>query len=269
VSEPQPPPDPHAESGPLWLAGRVALVTGGGLGGPAGSVGHAICRVFARQGARVAVLDRVREAAEVTVSEIAAAGGEAVAVIGDVTVEADCRRAVIATVERFGHLDTLVNNVASGDRAGLFEVSPERWDELLAINLKTVWLMTRTALPVLPMGGAIVNISSVAADRPGRGSPYAVAKAGVENLTRGAAGDLGPQGVRVNCVRLGEIWTAMAERNLPASDREPRRLRTALKTEGTAWDAAYAALFLASDRARWITGQVLTVNGGAPHVERR
>jgi NAD(P)-dependent dehydrogenase (short-subunit alcohol dehydrogenase family) len=256
--------DPHEDAGPLWLAGRVAIVTGGGLGGPEGSVGHAISRLFARHGARVTVLDRSEEAALVTVSEIAARGGEAISVVGDVTREEDCRRAVDQTVARFGGLDTLVNNVASGDRAGLLDVTPERWDELIEITLKSAWLMTRTAVPAMTRGGAIVNISSVAAARPGVGMVYSVAKAGIENMTRGLAGQLGPQAIRVNCVQLGAIWTAMAARNLPGM-REERRLTTALKTEGTSWDAAYAALFLASDRARWVSGHVLTVDGGGFH----
>jgi NAD(P)-dependent dehydrogenase (short-subunit alcohol dehydrogenase family) len=257
--------DPHGDAAdPWWLRGRVAIVTGGGLSGPVGGVGYAISRLFARHGARVAVLDRDPAAAGITVAEIGEAGGEALSVIGDATSERDCRAAVERTVARFGALDTLVNNVACGDRAGLFEVTPERWDELVGLNLKTAWLMTRAAVAAMEAGGAVVNVSSVAVARPGPGTVYGIAKAGVENLTRGAASLLGPQGIRVNCVQLGEIWTAMAARALPAQARSARRLGVALRTEGTAWDAAYAALFLASDRARWISGHVLTVDGGGP-----
>jgi NAD(P)-dependent dehydrogenase (short-subunit alcohol dehydrogenase family) len=258
--------DPHADAaGPWWLTDRVAIVTGGGLSGPVGGVGYAISRLFARHGARVAVFDRDPAAAAITVAEIEEAGGKAFSVIGDATSDQDCRGAVERTVARFGTLDTLVNNVAAGDRVTLFEVTPERWDELVALNLKTAWLMTRTAIAAMGGGGAIVNVSSVAVQRPGPGTVYGMAKAGVENLTRGAASLLGPQGIRVNCVQLGEIWTAMAARALPTEARATRRLGVALKTEGTAWDAAYAALFLASDRARWISGHVLTVDGGGPH----
>lgn len=258
-------PDPHEGKDERWMAGRIAVVTGGGLGGPAGSVGYAICRVLGRHGARVAVVDRDRDAAETTVTEIQRAGGEAMPVLGDVAHDEDCRRAVESAVDRFGGLDTVVNNVAAGDRAGLFDVTPERWDELIGQNLKTAWLMTRNAVPAMTDGGAVVNISSVAVRRQGPGTVYGVAKAGVENMTQGAASLLGPQGIRVNCVQLGEIWTAMAERNLPPQARESRRQGVALQTEGTSWDAAYAALFLASDRARWISGHVLTVEGGGPH----
>lgn len=247
-----------------WMQDRTALVTGGGHGGPEGSVGYAIGVLFAQHGARVAVLDRDADAAAVTVKEITEAGGEAVSVIADVTREEDCARAVRETVDRVGRLDTLVNNVASGDRAGLFDVGPDRWDELMNASLKTAWLMTRAAVPVMD-GGAIVNVSSVAVTWRGPGTVYGLAKAGVENLTQGAATLLGPRGIRVNGVRLGALWTAMAARNMPPEARAQRRDGVALRSEGTSSDAAYAALFLASDRARWISGHMLTVDGGGPY----
>ena len=260
-----PPADPHADAGPCWLTGRIALVTGGGLSGPAGGVGYAISRLFARHGARVAVIDRDAAAAGITVSEIREAGGDAVAVIADVSREADCERAVAETAQRFGGVDTLVNNVASGDRATLFDASPQRWDELISVNLSTAWLMTRSALPLMRGGSAVLNVSSVAVATRGPGTVYGVAKAGIENFTKGAASLLGPRGIRVNCIQLGEIWTAMAARGLPPEARLRRRQAVALQAEGTCWDAAYAALFLASDRARWISGHILTVDGGGPY----
>jgi len=249
----------------LWMHDRTALVTGGGLGGPEGSVGHAVSVLFAAHGARVAVVDRDADAADVTVKEITEAGGEAVAVLADVSREEDCARAVRETTERLGRLDTLVNNVASGDRAGLFDVGPDRWDDLMTASLKTAWLMTRAAVPAMDGGGAIVNVSSVAVTWRGPGTVYGLAKAGVENLTEGAATLLGPKGIRVNAVRLGALWTAMAARNLPPEARAQRRDGVALRSEGTSRDAAYAALFLASDRARWISGHILTVDGGGPY----
>jgi NAD(P)-dependent dehydrogenase (short-subunit alcohol dehydrogenase family) len=257
--------DPHGDASPWWLPERVAIVTGGGLSGRDAGVGYAISRLFARHGARVAVVDRVPAAAGVTVEQIRTAGGEAFAVTADVSRDEDCQHAVRCTLERYGGVDILVNNVAAGDRATLFEVTPQRWHELVTLNLTTAWLMTHAAVPAMSGGGAVVNISSVAVTRPGPGTVYAVAKAGVENLTRGAASLLGPSGIRVNCVQLGEVWTSMAARALPAGARDARRLGVALKTEGTAWDAAYAALFLASERARWVSGHVLTVDGGGPH----
>ncbi|GIH23984.1 beta-ketoacyl-ACP reductase [Acrocarpospora phusangensis] len=256
--------DPFADAGPRWMAGRAALVTGAGQNGALPGVGYAVSRVLAAHGARVAVLDRDADAAERTVASIVAAGGEASAVVADVTSDRQCADAVAAAVDRLGGLDALVNNVASGDPAGLFDVTPERFAELMNVNLTSAWQVTRHAVPVLPRGGAIVNISSVTVGTRGPGMVYSVAKAGLENLTDGAAATLGPRGIRVNCVRVGMIWGAFAAANMPEERREPRRLSTGLRTEGTAWDVAHACLFLLSDRARWISGHTLTVDGGPP-----
>jgi NAD(P)-dependent dehydrogenase (short-subunit alcohol dehydrogenase family) len=256
--------------GPLeaeWMTGRVALVTGGGGrgdGGP-GTIGWAVSRLLARHGAAVAVLDRDPAAAGRTVAEIAGAGGAAVAVIADVTDDADCARAVNEVGDALGPLDVLVNNVAAWSPAELFDVEPERFDELLELNLKTAWLMSRQAVDAMAAGGAIVNIASVAARRAG--TVYGLGKAALEAMTQGAAYLLGERGIRANAVELGALWTGAVAANLPPEAREPRRRMVALQTEGDCWDAASAVLFLASDRARWISGQVLTVDGGgAPRV---
>jgi NAD(P)-dependent dehydrogenase (short-subunit alcohol dehydrogenase family) len=257
--------DPLAGRGPKLMSGRTALVTGGGQNGELPGVGYAISRLLAAYGARVAVLDRSAEAAQLTVNRIRSSGGDAVAVIADVTDDRECERVIEEVVAHFGALDTLVNNVASGDRVGIFEVTPERFDQLLDINLKSAWYVTRHAVPVLPHGSAIVNISSVGVRARGPGMPYCVSKAGLENLTEGAAATLGPQGIRVNCIEVGAIWGSFAAANMDESLREPRRLATTLKREGSSWDIAHAALFLLSDQARWITGQILAVDGG-PHA---
>lgn len=265
MDERNPLEDPLAGLGDQEMRGRVALVTGAGQNGDLPGVGYAIARLLAAHGAKVAVLDRSAEAAQRTVDRIRKADGEAFAVVADATDDAECERAVQAVVQEYGALDTLVNNVASGDRAGIFEVTPERFDELIDLNLKSAWLMTRNAVPVLPRGSAIVNISSVGVRMRGPGMPYCVAKAGLENLTEGAATTLGPQGIRVNCVEVGAIWGSFAAANMDEKWREPRREGTALKTEGSAWDIAHAALFLLSERARWISGHILAVDGGPPH----
>jgi NAD(P)-dependent dehydrogenase (short-subunit alcohol dehydrogenase family) len=256
--------DPFADAGPGWMAGRTALVTGGGQNGELPGVGYATAVVLAGHGARVAVVDRDLGAAQRTVERIEKVGGEAHAVVADVTDDADCGRAVAAVVERFGALDALMNNVAVGDRAGLFEVSPDRWDELVSINLKSAWQVTRHAVPVLPEGSAIVNVSSVGVSARGPGMVYNVAKAGLENLTVGAAATLGAQGIRVNTVQVGAIWGAFAARNMAVDMRELRRRGIGLGIEGTSWDIAQATLFLLSDRARWVSGHTLTVEGGPP-----
>ena len=250
--------------GPLaaeWMRGRTALVTGGGgRDGGAGTIGWAVSRLLARHGARVAVLDRDPEAAARTVDQIVGGGGFAVPVIADVARDEDCARAVREAREVLGPLDTLVNNVAAWSSAELFDVEPDRFAELLDVNLRTAWLMTRNALPVMGEGGSIVNITSVAARRAG--TIYGLAKAGLEAMTGGAAYLLSERGIRANAVELGALWTAAVADNLPAEAREPRRRMVALQTEGDCWDAAWAVLFLASDQARWISGQVLTVDGG-------
>jgi NAD(P)-dependent dehydrogenase (short-subunit alcohol dehydrogenase family) len=164
--------------------------------------------------------------------------------------------------EGLGGLDTLVNNVAAWSPAELFELEPEDFDELIGANLKTAWLMSRHATRVMPPGAAIVNITSVAARRATTG--YGLAKAGLEAMTAGAATLLGERGIRMNAVELGPLWTAAVAANLPEEAREPRRKMVALQTEGNCWDAAEAVLFLASENARWISGQVLAVDGGGP-----
>ena len=252
--------------GPLsaeWMHGRAALVTGGGGrdDGP-GTVGWAIARLFARHGARVAVLDRDRVAADRTVSQIRALGGEAATVIADVSSDEECARAVAEAREELGGLDTLVNNVAAWSPAELFDLEPDQFDELLTLNLKTAWQMTRHAAEVMSAGGSIVNIASVAARRAG--TVYGLGKAALESMTVGAAPLLAERGIRINAVELGALWTAGVAENLPPEAREPRRKMTALGTEGDCWDAAAAVLFLASDQARWISGQVLSVDGGGP-----
>jgi NAD(P)-dependent dehydrogenase (short-subunit alcohol dehydrogenase family) len=258
--------DPFVAAGPRWMAGRTALVAGGGQNTDYPGVGYAICMLLAGHGARVAVLDRDKDAAARTVDRITAIGGEAIPVIADVTSDRACADAVAETVSTLGRLDTLVHTVAVGDRAGVFEVTPERFDELMDTNFKSAWQITRHAVPVLAGGSSIVAISPVGARYRGPGMVYCVAKAALENFTEGAATTLGPQGIRVNCVQVGAIWGAFAARgSMPETMREPRREGTSLKTEGTSWDIAYAALFLLSDRARWISGHILTVEGGPPH----
>ncbi|MEV7159442.1 SDR family oxidoreductase [Streptomyces misionensis] len=194
---------------------------GAGLTGPEGGVGHAIARALVRHGAAVAVLDRDAEAANRTVDAVVKDGGEAFRGDAEATRDEDCRRAVTVCAQRFGgRLDVLVNNVASGERSGLFEVGTDDWDRLMDVNLKSAWLMTRHAPPRMGEGSAIVTISSVGARRPDPGVVYSVAKAGLDHLTKGTASTLGPRGIRVNCLQIGAIWPSMAARNIPAEARE-------------------------------------------------
>jgi NAD(P)-dependent dehydrogenase (short-subunit alcohol dehydrogenase family) len=266
--------------GPLeaeWMRGRTALVTGGGgrEGDGPGTIGWAICRLFARHGAAVAVLDRDPAASGRTVAQIEGHGGTAIAINADVTSDADCARTVAEAAGALGSLDTLVNNVAAWSAGELFDFEPEAFDAMMGLNLKAAWSMTRHAAQKMQAGGgraSIVNISSVAAKRAG--TMYGLGKAATEAMTEGAAFLLAERSIRINAVQLGPLWSGAVADNLPEEAREPRRRMVALQTEGTCWDAANAVLFLASDRARWISGQILAVDGGGlgrmpyPGVER-
>jgi NAD(P)-dependent dehydrogenase (short-subunit alcohol dehydrogenase family) len=251
---------PHDQS----MRGRTALVAGGGLSGSAGSIGFSISWLYAMNGAKVAVFDRDKDAAQATVDLIVSEGGEAFSIAGDASQDDDCRRAVSDTVDRYGALDALATTIGRGDVEGIFDVERQQWDDILTLNLTTAWQLIRHAAPVMPAGSSIVTTSSGAATSRGPGMPYAVAKAGLEQLTIGAAATLAPQGVRVNAVRVGTIWSTFAAQVFDEHQRTARANNVAMHTEGNVWDIASAALFLSGDRARWITGQVLTVDGGGP-----
>jgi NAD(P)-dependent dehydrogenase (short-subunit alcohol dehydrogenase family) len=246
------------------LAGRVAIVTGAGSSGPLPGIGVATAILFASQGAQVGVVDISPERAANTSKLIAEIAGTSTTVVADITSARECERSVREVVDRFGRLDTLVNNAAiavgGGDPAGIDEVG---WNRTVALNLTAVMLMTKYAVPHMRAagGGSIINLSSIAGMRGMGGGAYGASKAGVIGMTQGDAFSLGRDGIRVNCIAPGHLYAPMA----PAGEdwRERRRRVGLLGTEGYAWDAAWAALFLASEESRWITGVVLPVDAGA------
>jgi NAD(P)-dependent dehydrogenase (short-subunit alcohol dehydrogenase family) len=255
------------------LAGTVASVTGAGSrpAGPRGPTignGRATAITLAREGARVGLIDERAERAEETRAIIAAEGGEAIVLAADVADSESCRLAVAQVVEAFGRLQVLINNVGVTGPAGTaVELDPEAWDRAMRINVGSMMLMAKHAIPVMRAagGGAIVNISSVAGVQGGHPSLlYPTSKAAVIGLTRSMAAHHGREGIRVNCIAPGMVYTPMvAARGMTPELREARRRRSLLQTEGTPWDVAAAAAFLASDAARWITGVVLPVDAGS------
>jgi NAD(P)-dependent dehydrogenase (short-subunit alcohol dehydrogenase family) len=248
------------------LNGRVAIVTGAGSQTEGIGNGRATAVLFAREGARVLLVDRRLEAAGLTARLIADEHGEAEPFAADVTSEAACRAMVERALERWGRLDILVNNVGIGIAKRITEVTLEEWELQMRVNVTSMVLASKHAIPAMVAtagGGSIVNISSIASQR-GRGlAPYAASKGAVEALTRAMAADHGRDGIRVNAIAPGPAYTPMVSaRGMPESVREARRKSTALGIEGTAWDIAWAAVYLASDEARWVTGVVLPVDGG-------
>ena len=252
----------------MRLSGKVAVVSGAGtFGGSGVGNGAAAAILFARNGARVALVDAVGEWAEATARIIEEEGGEAVALSADATNPDDCQRAVDAAVERFGGLHILHNNVGGGGGGGsVVEATDEDWFRSASVNLMSMVNMCRYAVPHMKTagGGSIVNISSVTALRPkaGRSSAqYTVNKSAVVGLTRAMALDHAEENIRVNCIMPGLMWTPRLEHS-SADARETRSNSTPLPVEGQSWDIGNAALFLASDEARFITGVTLPVDGG-------
>jgi NAD(P)-dependent dehydrogenase (short-subunit alcohol dehydrogenase family) len=241
----------------------TALISGAGSAGDVPGVGVATAILFAAQGAAVTLFDVDAARAENTARIIADWGGRSLPVVGDVRSASDCAHAVQQTAEKFGGLDILVNNTAVARGGTVATVTEEIWDATIDINLKGVVLLSQAALPQLSARkGAIVNVASVAAQQGLGTVAYAASKGGVVAMTRDMAYTVGPSGVRVNCLVPGHIVTPMGKsENMEL--RDFRRRATMLGIEGSAWDVAWAALFLASPEARWITAATLNVDAGS------
>jgi NAD(P)-dependent dehydrogenase (short-subunit alcohol dehydrogenase family) len=248
---------------PERLAGKVAIVTGAGSRGPGLGNGKACAMLFAREGARVLCVDQVADRAEETVKLIHGEGGQARAFAADVTKTADCRAMVAAATDTWGGLDVLHNNVGIESRKDLLETGEDEWDRVMAVDLKSMLLATQAAVPAMVKrgGGSIICVSSIAALRGHGRTAYAAAKAGVIGFVRSVAVQLGPQGIRVNAIAPGQVWTPMVE-SLGPQARERRRRAAPLGTEGTGWDVGWGAVYLASDEARWVTGHTLVIDAG-------
>ncbi len=250
------------------LAGKVAIVSGGGAVGDGIGNGRAAAILLARAGAKVVVADLDPALAGRTVEMIEAEGGSAAALACDVTIEAECKRLVAAAVDRWGRLDFLDNNVGIGSRGSVVDEKPEEYRRVMQVNVETMFLLSKYAIPAMIKtagGGAIVNISSISALRPRGLTTYTTSKAAVIGLTQAMAVDHGRDNIRVNCICPGPMYTPMVYargNGMSEAARAQRANASVLKTEGTGWDIGHAVKFLLSDYARYITGQVLVVDGG-------
>ena len=255
------------------LIGKVAIVSG--AGGPIGqgleegvTNGRATAILLARAGARVCVVGRTLELAQHTVDLIKKEGGEAFAHVADVTQEANCRGAVDATLQRYGRLDCLDNNVGRSAPGDVTEMSLEQWRSMFALNVDSMMLMCKYAIPAMIAGGGgtIVNIGSLRSIRPLHSTVYSVTKGAVIALTSTLAVDHGPQGIRANCIILGPVFTPNINRNLTPERRQLRTAATLITREGTGWDTGQLARFLLSDQSKFLTGQSICLDGGASMV---
>jgi NAD(P)-dependent dehydrogenase (short-subunit alcohol dehydrogenase family) len=251
----------------MRLDGKVALITGAASG-----MGASMARIFAREGAKVVVADQLDDDGKKIAAEIVAANGAASFHHLDVTNEANWKDAVAATVKEFGKLDILVNNAGISGSAVDDLYDTEAWDKIMDVNARGAFFGMKYAIPEMRKvgGGAIVNISSMAAVAASNLIAYGMSKAGVNKLTRATAAGNTRYMIRCNCIMPGLMDTPMAVGGRAASQGRPtEEIRAGRDAQvplghkmGTGWDVAYAALFLASDEAKFITGAILPVDGG-------
>jgi NAD(P)-dependent dehydrogenase (short-subunit alcohol dehydrogenase family) len=253
---------------------KVVIVTGAGsTPGPGVATGRATAIVMGREGARVLVADIRPDRAEETQEMIQNEGGVAAVFVGDLTTAADCEAMVRATLDTFGTIDILVNNIGTAIAGNVVDTSEDDFDRVLDVSLRTTFLACKYAVPVMAAkgSGSIVNIGSISGLRGGNYLGYAAAKGAMHALTIDMAYSHGREGIRVNAIAPGHITTPLLFANAGQTPETRFRQRLAnasglLGTEGNGWDVAWAATFLASDEARWITGVTLPVDAGVMSV---
>jgi NAD(P)-dependent dehydrogenase (short-subunit alcohol dehydrogenase family) len=253
------------------LVEKVAIVTGAGgsegLNHPEGvSNGRAAAVLLARAGAKVCAVGRTRETIQNTVDIIKKEGGEAFAHVADVSNQDDCRGIVEATMERYGRLDGLDNNVGIGVPGNVVDIDLEAWRSMFAANVDSIMWMCKYAIPVMIKsgnGGAIVNIGSLRSIRPLNSFGYTVTKGAMIPLTQSLAVDHGADGIRANCIILGPVYTPLVSRHMTPQTRQKRVDASLMKREGTGWDTGYLVRFLLSKQSSFMTGQSICLDGGA------
>jgi len=249
------------------LLDKVAVVTGAAPRGEGVGNGMATAILFAREGAKVVLVNRSAERADKLARQIKHEGGEAAVFAGDVT-KADAAEAMAEfAVKTYGRLDILHNNVGIGAAGTPETVTEADWHKVLEANLTTTMLCTKYCLPKMKQGGggSIIMVSSIAGALGLMGSPgavaYATAKAGLHGFALSVAADYATQNIRANCIVVGSVYTPMVA-HMGAEARERRKNMVPMQTEGTAWDIAHGAVYLASDESRWVTGVLLPIDGG-------
>jgi NAD(P)-dependent dehydrogenase (short-subunit alcohol dehydrogenase family) len=249
------------------LKGKVAVVTGAAPRGEGVGNGMATALLFAKEGARVVLVNRSAERAEKLAKQIRDEGGEAAVFAGDVAKPEACEAMAAFTVKTYGRIDILHNNVGIGAAGTPETVTLADWNKVLEANLTTTMLCTKYCLPEMKKagGGSIIMVSSIAGALGLMGSPgavaYSTAKAGLHGFTMSVAADHATQNIRANCIIVGSVHTPMVA-HMGAEARERRRKLVPMQTEGTAWDVAHGAVYLASDESRWVTGVMLPIDGG-------
>jgi NAD(P)-dependent dehydrogenase (short-subunit alcohol dehydrogenase family) len=249
------------------LAEKVAVVTGAAPRGEGVGNGMATAILFAREGAKVVLVNRSTERAEKLARQIKDEGGEASVFAGDVASADVCEAMADFTAGKYGRLDILHNNVGIGAPGTPETVTLDNWHKVLEANLTTTMLCTKACLPRMKKGGggSIIMVSSIAGALGLMGSPgavaYSTAKAGLHGFTQSVAADYATQNIRANCIVVGSVYTPMVA-HLGEEARERRRKMVPMQTEGTAWDIAHGAVYLASDESRWVTGILLPIDGG-------
>ena len=213
------------------------------------------------------LVDRDEKNAEVTLAQIKEEGGDAAVCVGDVTDIDSCKEMTESAVKAYGKVNVLVNNVGISGPGLVTDVEEEFWDTVMDVNLKSVMLTSKFAIPEMIKhgGGSIINLSSIVGLRAGGGSPshaYAASKGGILGLTNSMAVHYGRDNIRVNAIAPGHVYSPMVARHTSQELLDLRRRAGPLGFDGTAWDVAYAILFLASDEARWISGVTLPVDAG-------